>query len=150
MTRLKQLSLRICLVIAFVGAASSAIAVAPAAMVPAADATCHGAGNPAAIVIKDANGRTRGRETATPRTCDRDGGYIGQVADTFRERTRNLCVLVQFRDGGSVTTDAYDCTPNDGANRYSLHDRSGDRQGYIRVCLEDRCGSAPWRRIWGY
>jgi hypothetical protein len=126
------------------------------AVVPAASAsttegdigiqTCLGQGEGREIQIRDGQGRLRAREWQVSGTCNGDGTYRGNVADTFQD---GACATVRFRDAGIVSTQGIDCSADNGPVEYVFNDRNGNRDADMQLCV-DGIACTPWLNIWGY
>lgn len=140
-------------------AAGAMIAAAVLTMAPAAGASqvqgtdgdvgiqwCNGQGNGGEITIRDPQNRLRAREWQVSGTCNGDGTYRGNVADTFED---GRCATARFRDAGVVSTQGIDCTADNGPVEYVFNDRNGDRSAYIQLCV-DGVVCSSWILIRGY
>lgn len=143
---LTNIRIRSALVLAFVLTASLAVVLGPASVLPAAQATCAGAGVTGQI-DQNYGGHVVATEANVAGACNADGVYRGTIAD---RREDGKCAQVKFRDAGVVSTQGIDCTANNGPIEYVFYDRNGNNNADIKVCIEGTCDSYPWLNIWGY
>jgi hypothetical protein len=107
---------------------------------------CNGQDNGGEIRLFDPQGRLRAREWQVSGTCNGDGTYRGNVADTFLD---GQCATARFRDAGVVSTQGIDCSADNGPVEYVFNDRNGDRSAQIQLCV-DTVACTSWIEIRGY
>jgi hypothetical protein len=120
-----------------------AFAAAPKGVLPEAEATCWGAGNPVTWWYPSSNPGVI--ESPRRGQCDRDGLYRGKVNDVKRN---GACAYVKIRDAGRKWIAGRDCSPDNGPEYYHFRDRNGDHSARMWIC-STRHNCIP-RRVWGY